>query len=234
MAEDIWLVNTLNNNINWKSWNFCSLGSGHSEFNDICHFVWQSHYLLPSLHTCCRVAGAVAGPDCCKPVKRRHPGDRRHRRQNDAVQVRRREGHKRRRFPLELTVRLARNSRARNETTQVGRRSSPVCRRCTLLTLKLRTGSREIYGWHRCLPSVLSRCWLCVRKSSQSVKKLSDEVLAWLSIWSEVQMICVWSSWCHCCPIVKIQNGWTFPVPAYSGCLGKEAVKQVSVCLWLI
>jgi len=23
-------------------------------------------------------------------------------------------------------------------------------------------------------------------------KKLSDEVLAWLSVWSEVQMICVW------------------------------------------
>jgi len=25
-------------------------------------------------------------------------------------------------------------------------------------------------------------------------KILSDEVLVWLSIWSEVQMICVWSS----------------------------------------
>jgi len=25
-------------------------------------------------------------------------------------------------------------------------------------------------------------------------KKLSDEVLAWLSVWSEVQMICIWSS----------------------------------------
>jgi len=25
-------------------------------------------------------------------------------------------------------------------------------------------------------------------------KKLTDEVLAWLSIWSEVQMICMWSS----------------------------------------
>ena len=24
-------------------------------------------------------------------------------------------------------------------------------------------------------------------------KKLSDEVLAWLSVWSEVQMICIWS-----------------------------------------
>jgi len=25
-------------------------------------------------------------------------------------------------------------------------------------------------------------------------KKLSGEVLAWLSVWSEVQMICMWSS----------------------------------------
>jgi len=25
-------------------------------------------------------------------------------------------------------------------------------------------------------------------------KKLGDEVLAWLSVWSEVQVICIWSS----------------------------------------
>jgi len=25
-------------------------------------------------------------------------------------------------------------------------------------------------------------------------EKLSDKVLAWLSVWSEVQMICIWSS----------------------------------------
>ena len=28
-------------------------------------------------------------------------------------------------------------------------------------------------------------------------KKLSCGVLAWLSVWSEVQT-CIWSSWCHC------------------------------------
>jgi len=41
-------------------------------------------------------------------------------------------------------------------------------------------------------------------------KKLSGEVLAWLSVWGEVQMICIWSSWCHCYPITfcsrKSQN----------------------------
>jgi len=60
------------------------------------------------------------------------------------------------------------------------------------------------------LLSALWHCWLVVRKSMQPVK-LSDEVLAWLSVCSEVQMICIWSSWCHCHPIiscfVKIQNG---------------------------
>jgi len=25
-------------------------------------------------------------------------------------------------------------------------------------------------------------------------------VLAWLSVWSEVQIVCIWSSWCHCHP----------------------------------
>ena len=42
-------------------------------------------------------------------------------------------------------------------------------------------------------------------------KKLSDGVLERLFVWSEVQMICIWSSWCHCYPIIscssKIQNG---------------------------
>jgi len=63
-------------------------------------------------------------------------------------------------------------------------------------------------------------------------KQLSDEVLAWFSVWSEVMMFCIWSSWCHCHPAVscfiKIQNGLTFLVPAYPDCPGKEAVKRVS------
>ena len=27
-----------------------------------------------------------------------------------------------------------------------------------------------------------------------------DEVLVWLSVWSEVQIVCILSSWCHCRP----------------------------------
>jgi len=64
-------------------------------------------------------------------------------------------------------------------------------------------------------------------------KKLSDEVPVWLSVWNEVQMICIWSSLRHCHPIIswfiKIHIGLTFLVPVYPGCPGKEAVKQVSV-----
>ena len=64
-------------------------------------------------------------------------------------------------------------------------------------------------------------------------KTLSDEVLAWLSVWSEVQMICIWSSWCHCHPIiscfVKIQNGSAFLVPATQVVLEKRPLNGCSV-----
>jgi len=57
-------------------------------------------------------------------------------------------------------------------------------------------------------------CWLGDRKCIWPVKKLSGDVLVWLSVWSEVQMIYIWSSWCHCHPIIscssKIQNGLPF------------------------
>ena len=60
--------------------------------------------------------------------------------------------------------------------------------------------------------------------------------MVWLSSYSEVQMICIRSSWCHCHPIIscfiKIQIALTFLVLAYSGCSGKEAGKRASVCLF--
>ena len=46
------------------------------------------------------------------------------------------------------------------------------------------------------MPSVLWRCWLGGRKGIRPVKKLSGGVLAWLSVWSEVQT-CIRPSWCH-------------------------------------
>ena len=45
--------------------------------------------------------------------------------------------------------------------------------------------------------SVLWRCWLGSRKGHPACKKTSGGVLAWLSVWSEVQT-CIWPNWCHC------------------------------------
>jgi len=82
--------------------------------------------------------------------------------------------------------------------------------------------------------SALTLLFEC-QKEHLACKKLSDEVLAWLSVWSEVQMICTWSSWCHCHPFIscfiKIQDGLTFMVQAYAGYFGKEAIKRVFACL---
>ena len=65
-------------------------------------------------------------------------------------------------------------------------------------------------------------------------KKLSGGVLAWLSVWSELQT-CICPSWCHfhSC-FSKIQIGFTFLVPAYPGTAGspgKRAIKWVCVCV---
>jgi len=47
--------------------------------------------------------------------------------------------------------------------------------------------------WHQCAFSDLTL--LVGRQEGHlACKKLSGEVLAWLSVWSEVQMIDIWSS----------------------------------------
>ena len=64
--------------------------------------------------------------------------------------------------------------------------------------------------------------------------KLSGGVLAWLSVWSEVQ-ICIWLSWYHCNSLslasVKSRLVFTFLVLAHLGSPGKRAVKHVCVCV---
>jgi len=63
------------------------------------------------------------------------------------------------------------------------------------------------------------------RQEEHPACEFSGQVLAWLSVWSEVQMICISSSWCHCHPIIscfiKIQIDLTFLLPAYPGCPGR-------------
>jgi len=48
---------------------------------------------------------------------------------------------------------------------------------------------------------------------------MSDEVLAWLSVWSEMHMICIWSRRWHCHPVIscfiKIQTGLACLALAY-------------------
>jgi len=65
-------------------------------------------------------------------------------------------------------------------------------------------------------------------------KKMNAGVLAWLSVWGEVQ-ICIWPSWCHhnslsLAPVNPdwfYQNGSAFLMPAYPGCPGIKAIKQM-------
>jgi len=60
-------------------------------------------------------------------------------------------------------------------------------------------------------PSVVSYCWLGVRKSIWFVKK-NWAMRCWRGyLWSEVQTICIWSSWCHCQTVMSC----LVPVPAY-------------------
>jgi len=49
----------------------------------------------------------------------------------------------------------------------------------------------------RGVPSVLWHCWLGVRKSMHPVK------IGWWGVGverGEVQIVCIWSCWCHCIP----------------------------------
>jgi len=68
-------------------------------------------------------------------------------------------------------------------------------------------------------PSMFCHCWFGIRKSIQP-GKLSD-VLVWLSVSSDVQIVCMWSSWCHCIPkthhLMPHLNPYcfTFLVPVY-------------------
>jgi len=90
----------------------------------------------------------------------------------------------------------------------------------------------QLMSWD-CLQNFDAVSWC--QEEHPACKKSCDEVLTWLSVWSEVQMICIWPGWCRCHPIVtcfvKIQNGFTLLVPAHPGCPGKEAVKRVSFSL---
>ena len=67
-------------------------------------------------------------------------------------------------------------------------------------------------------------------------KKLSGGVLAWLSVWSEVQTADLHMAQLMPLPLTvscfsKTQIGFTFLIPAHPGSPGQRAVKRV--CVWL-
>jgi len=77
------------------------------------------------------------------------------------------------------------------------------------------------------------QCFDTVGSASEehpACKKLSDEVLAWLSVWSKLQMVCIWSSWCHFHPVIccfiKTQIALTLLVPAYQVVLEKRPLNR--------
>ena len=60
-------------------------------------------------------------------------------------------------------------------------------------------------------------------------KKLSGGVLAWLSVWSELQA-CICPSWCHCHSLSLASDWFYLSGAGYPGGPGKRAVKWV--CVW--
>jgi len=70
-------------------------------------------------------------------------------------------------------------------------------------------------------------------------KNMSD-ILAWLSVWSEVQIICIWFSWCQwTCNLIiscfiKIQNGLPFQCQLTHVVLEKRPLNGKYNCYYYI
>ena len=101
-----------------------------------------------------------------------------------------------------------------------------LCSVCLPCMESYTSGDNLSTSWFfHAMPSVLWRCWLGGRKGVRPVKNLCGGVLAWLSVWSEMQT-CIWPSWCHCHSLslasVKSRLVFTFLVPAHPGSPGKR------------
>jgi len=77
------------------------------------------------------------------------------------------------------------------------------------------------------------------QEEHQTRKKLRDDLLAWLCARSKAQVICIWSNWCQCHPIIscfiKVQIGLTWHltcIVAMQVFLKKEAIERVSVIMY--
>jgi len=79
--------------------------------------------------------------------------------------------------------------------------------RCTFSTASMSL-LRYYLFIHSFAPSFVLPSVFCLQRfdmvgragRASGLLKLSDVVLVWLSVWSDVQIVCIRSSWCHCIP----------------------------------
>ena len=79
------------------------------------------------------------------------------------------------------------------------KRHSQVCFLCHHICVEHRCLSVVLVYGTMCFVYAFSALTLLVgrQEGHPACKKLSGEMLAWLSVWSKVQT-CIWPSWCHC------------------------------------
>ena len=68
-------------------------------------------------------------------------------------------------------------------------------------------------------------------------KNLSEEMLLWLSVWSEVQMTSIWSGWCHYHPIISAPEKFRMVYPSDTSLPGlswkKRPLNECCCCIYL-
>jgi len=89
--------------------------------------------------------------------------------------------------------------------------------------------------WCYCITGAFSALMLLVgwQEWHPACKKLGGGMLAWLSVWGEVQ-ICIWPCWCHChSPSLASVKSKLVLVPAHPGNPGQSPVgRKMNVCVW--
>ena len=63
---------------------------------------------------------------------------------------------------------------------------------------------------------------------------LTDEVLAWIYVWSEMQTTCIWSNWCQCHLIISAKENpeqFILLILAHAGYPGKKLLNDSCVCV---
>ena len=75
---------------------------------------------------------------------------------------------------------------------------------CSHTTWQSHSGHRLLRCHWTCISYMFTETDLTLlvghQEEHMACNKLSDEVLVWLSVWSKVQTVCIWSSTYHCHP----------------------------------